>query len=382
MPAKTLIVDGDSTTRNWLKSILERENYVVLTADRGEAALAQIARERPDLLVMDVVLSDLDGLDLLRHFRRDPALQDLRVIVLSQKASPDDMVAGLSAGADDYIAKRPGADVELISKIRVLLAKPKAGASAARQAPKGQIFAFCSSKGGTGTTSVCVNTAYAMKQLEPSANVVLVDMVLPVGTVGTSVGYESDQTIAQLTQVQGEMDRSLVAQFVSPPTRWGFRVLLSTRDPQEATQLEVSQIVPLFDILRMMYDYVFADFGRTLSRVSLPVMRSAQRVVLILGSDVNNVKSSKSMLGYFQSLGISRDKLLLVANRTVGRVWISKEEIEQQLNLSLAGTIPYEAEHMSLAVNEGVPFAEKFPERAASVAFTDLARLLQQRKQA
>ncbi len=379
MAAKILIADKDSTTRNWLKSILERESYVVLTADRGESTLAQIARERPELLVMDIVLPDLDGLDLLRHFRRDPALQDLRVIVLSQKASPDEMVAGLSAGADEYIAKRPGADVELVSKVRVLLAKPRA-ASAASQAPKGQIYAFCSSKGGTGTTSVCVNTAHAMAQLEPNANVLLVDMVLPVGTVGSSVGYESDRTIAQLSQVQGEMDRSLVTQFVSQPTRWGFRVLLSTRDPQEATQLEASQIVPLFDTLRMMYDYVFADFGRTLSRVSLPVMRTAQRVVLILGSDINNVKLSKSMLDYFQSLGISRDKLLLVANRTVGRVWISKEDIEQQLSLPLAGMIPYEAEHMSLAINEGVPFATKFPERAASIAFSDLARLLRGRK--
>ncbi len=377
MSANILILDGDSVTRNWLKSVLERENYAVSAAERGQAALDQIAHERPDLLVMDIMLADMDGLELLRRLRQDPALKELRVIVLSRKASPEDMVAGLSAGADDYLAKRPGADADLVSKIRVLLAMPRAG-STAPQAPSGQVFAFCSGKGGTGTTSVCVNTAYAMTRLEPTAQVLLVDMVLPVGTVGSSVGYESDRTIAQLSQAQGEMDRALVAQYVSPPTRWGFRVLLSTRDPQEATQLEASQIVPLFDTLRTMYDYVFADFGRTLSRVSLPVMRTAQRIILILGSDVNNVKLSKSMLDYFESLGISRERLLLIANRTVGRVWISKEEIEQQLNLSLAGAIPYEQEHMTLAVNAGTPFVAKFPERTASIAFMDLARLLRQ----
>ncbi len=84
------------------------------------------------------------------------------------------------------------------------------------------------------------------------------------------------------------------------------------------------------------------------------------------------------MLDYFESLGISRERLLLIANRTVGRVWISKEEIEQQLNLSLAGAIPYEQEHMTLAVNAGTPFVAKFPERTASIAFMDLARLLRQ----
>lgn len=380
MSSKILIVDGDSVTRSWLQGLLERENYAVSTAERGQAALDQITHEQPDLIVMDIAFGDMDGLQLLRRLRQDPALNNLRVIVLSRKASPDDMVAGLSAGADDYLAKRPGADADLISKIRVLLAVPRTGGSAAPSAPTGRVFAFCSGKGGTGTTSVCVNAAYAMTRLEPNAQVLLVDMVLPVGTVGSSVGYESEKTIAQLTQVQGEMDRELVDRYVSPPTRWGFRVLLSTQDPHEATQLEARQIVPLFDTLRTMYDYVFADFGRTLSRISLPVMRTAQRVVLILGSEVNNVKLGKSMLDYFESLSISRDRMRLIANRTVGRVWISKEEIEQELGLPLAGTIPYEQEHMTLAINAGMPFAAKFPERTASIAFADLARLLQKRE--
>ncbi len=375
MSAKILILDGDSATRNWLTSLLKRESYVVSTAESGHAALDRITHERPDLLVMDIALADMDGLGLLRRLRQDPALQDLRVVILSRKAYPDDMVAGLSAGADDYLAKRPGADADLVSKIRVLLAVPRA-AAAAPAAPNGKIVAFCSGKGGTGTTSVCINTACAMAQLDPKAQVLLVDMVLPVGTIGSSVGYEPERTIAQLTQAQGEIDRALVSQYISPPTRWGFRVLLSTRDPQEATQLEASQIVPLFDTLRTMYDYIFADFGRTLSRVSVPIMRAAQRVVLILGPDIHTVKLTKSMLDYFESLGISRDQLVLVANRPVGRVWLSMEEIEKQLHLPLAGTVPYEAELMTLAINDGVPFMAKFPERTASIAFSDLARLL------
>ncbi len=381
MPPEILVLDEDASTRHWLKSILERENYVVRTAERGAAAQEQIARARPDLLVMDVVLSDIDGLEFLRRLRRDPSLRDLRVIVLSLKASPDDMIAGLAAGADDYIAKRPGANVDLTSKVRVLLSFPRSGGPTLR-GTGGEVFAFCSAKGGTGTTSVCINTAYALTQLEPDAKVLVVDLVLPIGTMGAAVGYETDRTISQLTQeVQGRIERGLVEKYVSPPTRWGFHVLLAAQNPQEASHLEAGQIVPLFNTLRSMYDYVFADFGRALSRVSLPVMQTAQRIILILGSDVNNVKLSKALLDYFQGIGISRNRLLLISNRTVGRVRISKEEIEQQLGLALAGTIPFESEHMSLAINAGVPFAAKFPEQAASVAFTDVARLLLDRKQ-
>lgn len=379
MSAKILIVDDDPITLSWLQAILEREGYAVRAASHGELALQQIAQDPPDLVVLDLILPDIDGLEVLRRLRQDPARRDLRVVILSVRGRAEDIVAGLRTGADDYVPKRPGADIELISKIRVLLATPRE-ISGMAGGGGGKIIAFCSAKGGTGTTSVCVNAAYAMTQLVKHADVLLVDMVFPVGTLGSSIGYESSRTIAQLSRQAGtKMDRAIVEKYVSPLQRWGFRVLLGARDPQEATSLEVSQIVPLFNVLRTMHDYILVDFGRTLSRISLPVIQTADCIVLIVTPDISAVKLSRLTLEYFESLGISREQLIVITNRTVGRVWTSKDEIEQQLRLPSAATIPYETEHFTLAINSGVPFMARFPEHSASLMFNELARMIMDR---
>ena len=382
MPAKILVVDDDSVTLAWLKAVLEREGYAVSTATRGAAALEQIARDKPDLVVLDRMLPDIDGLEILRHLRQDPATRDLWVVFLSVKDRPEDIVSGLRSGADDYVPKRPGADVELTSKIRGLLTMNRQSLAETAPAPAtlGKIFSFCSAKGGTGTTSVCVNIAYALAQQDPRADVLLVDMVFPSGTVGQSIGYESRETVARFTQqVKGKPDRATVEKYVSPVQRWGFRVLLGASDPQEATTLDVSQIVPLFDTLRTMYDYVFVDFGRNLSRISLPIIQASHNIVIILTSDINTVKMTRLTLDYLESLGVSKNQLILINNRTIGRAWISKEETESALKLPLSGTIPNEAEYMTMAINAAVPFVAKFPENAASLMFADFARLLRER---
>jgi Mrp family chromosome partitioning ATPase len=64
---------------------------------------------------------------------------------------------------------------------------------------RGRIFSFCSAKGGTGTTSLCINTAYALAKLEPRAEILVVDMVFPIGSVAPSLGYEPQTTVVKLS---------------------------------------------------------------------------------------------------------------------------------------------------------------------------------------
>lgn len=373
---KILVVDDDLVTLNWLQSVLQREDYVVSVASTAALALEKIEKDRPDLLVLDLMLPDRDGLDVLRGLRSDPETRDLWVVILSVKSRPEDIITGLRAGADDYVPKRPGADVELISKIRVLLAQAKRRPQTA--APEiGKLFSFCSAKGGAGTTSVCVNLAYAVAQMRPQSQVLIADMVFPIGTVGSSVGYESQETVAKLTrECTSKLERGFVEKYISPMTRWNFKVLIGAHDPQEALTLDVGQIIPLFEIVRTMFDYVFVDFGRTLSRISLPVIQVSDAIVVTLTPDINTVRMTNLTLEYLASLGVTRNRLIAINNRTVGRVWISKEETERTLGLSLAGTIPFESEYMTMAVNAGIPFMAKFPEHAASSMFTDFARML------
>lgn len=372
MPIKVLIADGDPVTTNWLKFILEPEDCVVEAVSTGGSALEKIDSVVPDLFVLDALLPDGDGLGIVRELRKDPKYTGLHIIVLSTLGSPTDIAASMQAGADDYILKRPGADLELVGKVRALSSQPK------KESSRGKIISFCSGKGGSGTTSVCVNTAYAFAKENPAAELLVVDMVFPMGTVGQSLGYESVKTVSKLTQ-ETALDSTVVSKYVSPKLRWGFYVLLGANDPREATELEVDQVVPLFDELKKSYDYIFVDFGRALSRISVPILESSETIVLILSPDISTVKGSRHMIDFFVAHDISLERVLVVNNRTVGRVWTSTEDIERELGVRLNATIPYTVEYMTLAINDAVPFMLRFPENAASSAFTSIARELHSR---
>lgn len=298
MPTKVLIADSDQVSAIWLKSVLEHESFAVDTANSLSAALQKIAHEVPDFLVLDVVLSDGNGLDFVRRLRQDPNARALRIIILTSKGSPADVASGISVGADDYILKRPSADVELIGKIQALMAAPR------KTAPEipfghGKILSFLSVKGGTGTTSVLINTAYALAKREPEADILAVDMVFPMGTVGMSLGFESHKTVVKLSH-EPQIDHITIERYVSARTRWGFRILIGANDPQEGADLAVNQIVPLFETLKTMYDYILVDFGRALSRISLPVIELSERIIIIVTPDISTVKGTRIFLQYLK----------------------------------------------------------------------------------
>jgi len=381
MPDLVLIVDADLQTVAWLKARLESEGLHTDSAIRGEQAWQKIEATVPAVVVLDPRLPDMDGLDLIYRIRQDPRYINTAVFVLSALVKPSEIGQSINVGANDYIIKRPGADIELIAKIQAQLAQPKKTVLDAALAKRGRIFSFCSAKGGTGTTSVCVNTAYALAKLAPAGTeIVVVDMVLPIGTVGFSLGFESPNTFAQLSnEVKDKIDRTLIAKYVSQPLRWGFRVMTAARNPHEAGTLNVAQVAPLFFNLQSMYDYVLVDFGRTLSRISLPILEMSTGIVVIATPDISTVRATRIIVDHLQAQNIAPDRLILVNNRTVGRVWTTTEDIEREVKLSLAVMIPYELEYMTMAINAAIPFMEKFPNNAATMSFFDLAKLLIER---
>jgi len=380
VPEKILFVDGDQATLNWLKAKFGKEGYSVDTANRGDLAWSQIQADPPDILVTELTLPDLGGLDLIRRVKQDPHYRYVGLFVLSLRAQPEDIAASLDAGAEQYIMKRPGSDVELLAKIRARKAQKNNASNSVKEL--GNFFSFCSAKGGSGTTSVCINTAYALAKLSKGADIVVVDMVLPLGTIGLSLGYNSENTIARLSNLGVKsLDPSFIKKYVSPPLRWGFRVLIGSNNPNEATMINVDLVRELFFNLRQIYDYVLVDIGRSLSRISMPILETSTAIVLIVTPDLSTVNSTRVIAEYLQSHHISRDQLMLVNNRTVGRVWTTTQDIEREIQLPLVETLPYEVEHMTMAINDKVPFMDKFPNNAACMGFTDLARQLLQRSQ-
>ncbi len=113
-----LVVDDEPQVRHIVATYLEREGFAVRTAADGKEALAEVAKKRPDLMVLDLMLPEVDGLTVLRRLRDSG--DQVPVIVLSAKGQESERVAGLELGADDYLPK-PASPREVLARVRAVL---------------------------------------------------------------------------------------------------------------------------------------------------------------------------------------------------------------------------------------------------------------------
>lgn len=117
---KILVVDDDRQLVRLMQSYLLQANYEVLTAYEGASALASIRHDRPDLVILDLMLPDRDGWDILRSVRSDERIATLPIILLTARIEDTDKIIGLELGADDYITK-PFNPREVVARVRAVL---------------------------------------------------------------------------------------------------------------------------------------------------------------------------------------------------------------------------------------------------------------------
>lgn len=115
-----LVIDDEKDLLELVRYNLEKEGYKIKTADNGESGLEAAAREMPDIVIVDLMLPGIDGLDVCRRLRADQRTARTPIIMLTAKSTETDRVVGLEMGADDYIAK-PFSPRELAARIKAVL---------------------------------------------------------------------------------------------------------------------------------------------------------------------------------------------------------------------------------------------------------------------
>ncbi len=368
---KILIIDPDAANSNFLAQLLHKKNYQVFYSGSGKEGIESAIKNLPHLIIFDTNLPDLRAAELIQQVQQNPIIAGVPCVVLSSHSNPDEMQSLLQAGCLEYYIKSGMVMVTLVEAI------PKLLVEAQRIHPKGReglLIVFLSAKGGTGTSSLCANIGMNIPLQIAQTTVAVVDMVLPFGSIGSLVGYEGDLNLITVSELPAEQITSdYFRQNLPLPPRWQFHLLSGSPDPETANRLRVDNILHIVETLRKTYDYVLIDLGRALSKISLPIIRKANLITMILSTDLGTVSLTKKLWHYLQSQSIEPQQTFPILNRAVGTEGLTKAEAEKIIGLDIKLTMPYLMGNFTLANNQNMPITLKFPTDTASMVLKQAA---------
>lgn len=372
MGGKILIVDDDPDSLRLVSYALQAEGYEIVTADSGSDALAAVEKESPRLVILDVMMPDMSGVEVCQRLRSNSPTSYLPILMLSAKGKVTDRVTGLRAGADDYVPK-PVDPTELVARVEALLSR---AARSVSPALGGHMVAFLGAKGGVGTTTVAVNVALVLVQ--QGQTVILLDLHPYLGTVGLMLGLGPSHGLAELAQMEArgisshDVESRLVSHFS------GLRVLANdqARRSEEQTELTPAHVEVILDSLRTLADWVIFDLPMYLSAVDQAVLARCDFVTLVTEPDPMGLWCAKGYLALLQQGGIVGEVGVVIVNRSPSTMAGTITELQDRLGAPVVGVMPPAAQASVHALQKGTPLSLTQPEHLASEMLRQLAQRL------
>jgi len=359
MAEKVLIIDDDIDTLKLVGLMLERQGYEIVVASNGTIGLNKAAEEKPELILLDVMMPDLDGYEVTKRLRANPALAHIPIIMFTAKTMVDDKVAGFEAGVDDYLTK-PTHPAELTAHVKAVLTRT----AQARTTPeeKAQIVGFLGSRSGIGTSTLALNSALVLQ--ERGYEVILAEINPGHGSVGLELDIQSPTGISNLLSrsLKDIHLRSVEAEVVSHST--GIRLLLSSFHPRE-TELEqaVPQMEAIVNNLASLCTLLILDLGAGLKPYVKPVLEICDRIILVVEPIYPSDAMGRAVLQDLETSGINRRKLnLALINRVPTSLQIPWRKVEEELNIELAGIVSPAPEQAHQASQAGNPVVISYAE--------------------
>jgi pilus assembly protein CpaE len=370
-----LVLDTNSTCLNFLATLLRGKQFTVLEADSGMDALIKAWRDSPDLILFDPALSDINAVEFVHKLRHDHRTAGTPMIALSSDPDSSNREACLEAGVNQYLVKSPEAVGTLEETLARLLGADRAMDPIVREdKARGLLIVFLSAKGGTGTSSLCANLAMNIKRAEPESHIGVADLVLPIGSIASIVGYEGSINLVTMADLpSAQTNGNYFRKNLPTPELWDFQLLAGSPDPQQGNNLKGGRIEEIVETIRSSYDFTLLDLGRSLSRISLPLIQQADLITLIVSTDLSTVKLTKTVWEYLETQGIDHQKIYAILNRAVGLEGATKAEAEAIIGLPIKTTLPYMGGNFALANNLHQPITTKYPNDTASIVLKDTA---------
>ena len=362
---RILIADRDPTAVAVIRSILRAQGWEVISAKTAADAIEKARIEGVDAIILELNLPDMNGVELCRTLRQRPETADTPIIVLSASAGVNERVASMRAGASDYLVKPPDAQ-ELIVRLKATLDL--------RSEKAGFVIAVVGGKGGVGTTTVAVNLAVALRR-ETHRGVVLLDAALASGTVDILLNVQDPSSIRHLLPKLDELER---ADFEAILTRHATGIEALLLQDLGVDGIRPEEMRKILLSLRRLRDFVVVDTWPVLDDNMVTILDVADRVLLILTPEITALRGARRFLEQSRQMGLSRERVVPVLNRSPLRGGLQRRDIENTLGVSMQAMIPDDIKLVTYGINRGVPVVESHHRSGVARHIGGLARALVQ----
>ncbi len=375
---RVLLIDDEPFFNKLLSRPMKDAGHEFDYSKTGKEGLAMVSAKPPDVIILDLLLPDLHGFDILTRLRRDSNFNHIPVIVITAKNELGEKLKAFELGADDYLVK-PFQPEELVARMRILGRRGRA-MQIVSQLEKGDeklttVVAVHSLRGGVGLTSVAVNLALAFNQIW-SKPTLLIDSVLSAGQVAMMLNEKPRLTWEDFVDIETKnIDEDLIGDMVTKHSS-GLGFIAAPRAPIALDTFSDEFWRIVLDRLAKQYEFIVIDTAHDFSDVTIQMLNFANTLLLVLAPEMSSLRGAMSAMEIYDKLGFPKDKIKLLLNSNSSIAGIRQPQIERVLDHPIDFVIPYEPDAVIRAVNFGEPFVIKNSDLPISVILEDMAYLL------
>ncbi len=378
MADKIMIVDDDPETVEFLNLILSRQGYQTISALNGMKALNLAHSERPDLIVLDVMMPDVDGYEVARSLRRHPETALIPILMFTARTQLEDKLAGYESGVDIYLTK-PVHPVELQANIKALLSQRKARADTL--VDRGYITGVLAPKGGLGVSTIALNLAITY-QKRNNVKVAAAELKPGQGSWAQELGFSNANGLTKLLSLsQSEITVSAVDEQLVP-TRYGVHLLLASNNSCDVEYVTaIAQFEAIIQQLSCLASFVVLDIGTNFLPAYPIVTELCDEIVLLTEPQPVSVKRTRLLADELRGKGFGSSKVLTVVmvNHTQAGMGFPMSKVEKMLGCSVSLGFPPANELAFIAAERAAPLCLIQPEGIVAQQFGLLADHISQR---
>ncbi len=368
--ARIYVIDDDEQLLRMVGLMLQRGGHTTTLIGSPADGFEKIMADRPDLLVLDVMMPNMSGHDLTRKIRNTKELEKLPILILTARSQEIDRATALESGADGYLSK-PVTAQELIEKVDELLTYKQV----AQTPDSGVVIALYSLRGGVGQTTLAVNLASSLRRLS-QLEVCLVDLSLSGSQASFHLRLQPRSSWLDLLTSEpldwAEMQKRMIIHGS------GLRVLSAPPLPQLPDVLTRDATRAMLELLRQNSAFVVVDLPPVISPAFEAALEASDMAMHVITPDVIAVQTALNANRAIVKANVPIKYKTHVVNQTTIDAPIATAAIEKALNARIAFQIGYDA-NQPRALTQGVPLTLTNAQSVLPTAVNRMAEVIWQR---